>query len=279
MTGPLDAEVTVHYSAADERSRLFSGARGSVELERTKEILRRVLPAPPAQILDVGGGPGAHATWLAADGYTVDLIDPVPLHVQQAEQAAAVAARPFTARLGDARHLSVADRSADVVLLLGPLYHLDADARHQALTEAVRVLRPDGVLVAAAISRFASLLDGLRTGWLADETFAAIVEQDLATGRHHNPDPVGRPEWFTTAWFHRPDELRRELENAGLVVDAVLAVEGPLQLLNDLDERWQDDNERGRLLRAVQSVEHEPTMLGVSGHLLAIGGPGGRDAT
>lgn len=55
----------------------------------------------------------------------------------------------------------------------------------------------------------------------ADDAFAAIVERDLATGRHHNPDPVGRQEWFT--WFYRPDELRRELEGAGLRVEAVLA--------------------------------------------------------
>jgi len=178
-------------ASPNERGRLFSGARRRVEFERTQEILRRVLPAPPARVLDVGGG--AHAAWLAADGYTVDLVDPIPWHVQQSEQAAARTAQPFSARLGDARRLPASDRSADVVLLLGPLYHLDGDGRRQALTEAIRVLRHDGVLVAAAISRFASLLDGLRMGWLADETFAAIVERDLATGRHHNPDPVGGP--------------------------------------------------------------------------------------
>lgn len=96
-------------------------------------------------------------------------------------------------------------------------------------------MRRDGAVVVAAISQFASLLDGLRTGRLADEAFAAIVERGLATGRHHYPDPVGCPEWFTTAWFLRPDELRRELEGASLRVEAVLAVEGPLWLLNDLD--------------------------------------------
>ena len=85
--------------------------------------------------------------------------------------------------------------------------------------------------------------------------------------------PGRAPEWFTTAWFHRPDELRRELEDAGRAVEAVLTVEGPLWLLNHLDERWQDDSERGRLLRAMQSVEHESSMLGVSAHLLAIARP------
>lgn len=270
VTPPLDPGVKAHYGAVHECGRLFDDVRGQLEFERTREILRRVLPAPPAEVLDVGGGPGAHATWLAADGHIVKLVDPVPLHVQQAEQAANVAARPFSVRLGDARSLPASDSSADAVLLLGPLYHLDAEGRRLALAEALRVLRRDGVLVAAAISRFASLLDGLRFEWLADGAFAAIVAQDLATGQHRNPDPVGRPEWFTTAWFHRPDELQSELADAGLQVEAVLAVEGPLWLLGDLDRRWEDDDERDRLLQAVRSVEDEASMLGVSAHLLAV---------
>ena len=116
--------------------------------------------------------------------------------------------------------------------------------------------------MAAAISRFASLLDGLRFEWLADEAFAAIVAQDLATGQHRNPDPVGRPEWFTTAWFHRPDELQSELTGAGLQVEAVLAVEGPLWLLGDLDRRWEDDDRRDRLLQAGGPSKMRPACSG-----------------
>lgn len=138
--------MTSHYSVADERNRLSGGAHGQLEFARTQEMLRRVLPAAPVPILDVGGGPGAHARWLAADGYDVELVDPVPLHVQQAERAA-VAAQPFTVRLGDARDLPAPDRTADAVLLLGPLYHLDAAGRRQALAEAIRVVRRDGVAV------------------------------------------------------------------------------------------------------------------------------------
>lgn len=252
------------------------GANGSKFAQRrvdaTPHVSRRV--APPARVLDVGGGPGAYATWLAADGYTVDLIDPVPLHVQQARQAAARAARPFSASLGDARHLPASDRSADVVLLLGPLYDLDADGRRQALTEAIRVLRHDGMLVAAAISRAQPVAARRAAHGLAGRR---DLRRHCRSGSYDRPASQSRPgrapEWFTTAWLHRPDELRRELEDAGLAVEAVLADEEPLALLNDLDERWQDDSERGRLLRAVQSVEHESSMLGVNAHLLAIARP------
>ena len=63
------------------------------------------------------------------------------------------------------------------------------------------MLRPGGVLTAAAISRFASMMDGLLRGSLDDPAFEAIVERDLRDGQHRNP--TGRPEWFTTAYFHR----------------------------------------------------------------------------
>ncbi|GAB3151773.1 class I SAM-dependent methyltransferase [Microbispora hainanensis] len=111
-----------------------------MELWRTQDVLRRALPSPPARVLDVGGGTGVHAEWLVADGYEVELLDPVPLHVERARALPGV-----TARLGDARDLPLPDASADAVLLLGPLYHLPGRAdRIAALAEARRVVRLEG---------------------------------------------------------------------------------------------------------------------------------------
>jgi SAM-dependent methyltransferase len=102
----------------------------------------------------------------------------------------------------------------DGVLLLGPLYHLTCrDDRLQALREAYRVVRPGGVIAAAAISRFASTYDGLLRGFLEDSRFEEIVERDVREGQHRNP--TGRPEWFTTAYFHHPEELRDEVIEVG----------------------------------------------------------------
>src|SRR5689334_15344386 len=120
----IEAEIVAHYEGQrPEDTRLRMGP-GLVELRRTQEVVRRHLPDPPAQVLDVGGASGVHAEWLAADGFDVHIVDPVPLHVEQATAAGAAAARPFTASVGDARHLDAADDSVDVVLVLGPLYHL-----------------------------------------------------------------------------------------------------------------------------------------------------------
>jgi ubiquinone/menaquinone biosynthesis C-methylase UbiE len=85
--------------------------------------------------------------------------------VEQARQAAnSDPAAAFTAVAGDARGLSEPDQSQDAVLLFGPLYHLtDGAHRRQALSEARRVLRPGGRLLAMAVSRFAKPLLTMRS--------------------------------------------------------------------------------------------------------------------
>src|SRR6185312_596035 len=121
----------------------------------------------------------------------------------------------------------------------------------RALHEARRALRPGGLLAAAAMTRFASTLDGVIRGFLLEPGFEAIVERDVADGQHRNPD--GHPRWFTTAYFHRPDELEREVAEAGFDVTALLAVEGAVGAAAEaraLDAWLDDPGRREILLRA-----------------------------
>jgi len=263
-------EVAAYYGQGIERDRLAAG-QGALELARTQALLERYLPAPPAVVADVGGGPGRYAVWLVNRGYRVHLVDPAPLHVEQA-RAASKELRGATlagAEVGDARALRLSDASVDAVLLMGPLYHLpERGDRLQAIAEARRVCRRGGVIVAAGISRFASTLDGLRAGYLEDPAFAAVAAGDRKDGRHRNP--TGDPAYFTTAYFHRPEDLASEYAAAGLLHEATLAVEGAAWLLPDLDARLADERRRAVLLAAIASVETEPTLLGVSAHLLSI---------
>jgi ubiquinone/menaquinone biosynthesis C-methylase UbiE len=268
----FDPDIASYYALGSERDRL-RGPGGRLEFIRTQELLARFLPPAPAVIADVGGGSGAHAMPLAAAGYQVHLLDPVERHVEQAVREARAQQLSLTsAQVGDARRLPYADESADAALLLGPLYHLtDRDARLAALDEARRVLRSGGLLAAGAISRFASTFDGIASGHLAHLRFEQIVEGDVRDGQHRNPDLQDRPEWFTTAYLHHPDELRDELQEAGFEVEAVAAVEGPGAFRPELD-RWLDDlDRRETLLRAISRVETEPTLLGATAHLLAFG--------
>ena len=266
----MRSEIIAYYQKGKEAARLLHGV-GRLEFVRTQELILRDLPAPPAVVYDVGGGPGLYACWLAGLGYEVHLVDATPLHVEQARHASSLQPdRPVAScEIGDARSLTVADGSADAVLLLGPLYHLTAqEDRLAALREACRVLKPGGVLFAAVINRFASAMDGLVEETLLDPDFAAIVEQDLRDGQHRNPH--SDRDYFTTAYFHTPDELRDEVLTAGFTDCRLLGIEGPGCLMSDVEARWQDPQRRDILLRVARYMESEPSLLGLSSHLLAV---------
>jgi ubiquinone/menaquinone biosynthesis C-methylase UbiE len=262
--------ISRHYTEFDEASRLDS-PRGQLEFVRTQEIINRFLSPPPALVLDIGGATGVYARWLAQRHYRVHLIDLLPHHVAQAIQADKPQAMPVERFLvGDMRNLPYEDRSVDVVLALGPLYHLQKrEERVLALKEGWRVLKPGGVLIAAAISRLASLIDGKIISEVDDPVFDDIVESDLAKGHHTNP--TNHPDYFTDAYFHDPLTLKSELEDAGLRHKLTAAVEGPGFLLSDLDSRLSDTKRRAMLLEALRRIESETTAVAVTAHLLAVG--------
>jgi ubiquinone/menaquinone biosynthesis C-methylase UbiE len=263
MTG-LPPEILDHYDRYDERARL-TDALGRLEWDRTLEILARVLPPPPARVLDVGGGPGRYSHHLTMLGYEVHLIDPVPKHVAQAREGPLA-----SAELGDALSLDHDDTTFDAVLLLGPLYHLPDDAdRLRALLEAHRVLLPGGRVAVAAISRFAPAIDGLDRGFFEDATFREILAGDLRDGRHHNRS--GRLEHFTTAYFHQPEELEAEMLQAGFRAVEVLGVEGIGWADRDLENRRHDPDRWDLLMDLLRQLEGEQSLLGASPHLLGVG--------
>jgi 2-polyprenyl-3-methyl-5-hydroxy-6-metoxy-1,4-benzoquinol methylase len=243
-----------------EDVRLTRSPHGRLEFVRTVELLQRVLPAPPARVLDVGGGTGVHARWLAEAGYEVTLVDLMPEHV---EQAAAI--EGVEAAVGDARSLAAADDAFDVVLLLGPLYHLvEARERLLALREAVRVARPGAVMAAAAIGRHAGLLDfGAHAG--LDAATEPLVRATLDTGLH---DPrLG----FTTAYLHRPEELRDELVAAGWRHVEVYGVEGPAGPALDAHGIERIGEFLPAAVRCARIAERDPALIAASAHLLGTG--------
>ncbi len=265
----FDSAIAEYYRQASEERRLEQGAF-LLEALRTRELIKRHAPAAPATVLDIGGAAGAYAFWLSEAGYTVHLLDPVPRHVAEAQRRNTTHPRPLAScQIADARNTHFPDASTDIVLLLGPLYHLTAaQDRARALAEASRVLKPGGRLFAAVISRWASSLDGLLRDLFQDPRFAAIVEQDLRDGQHRNP--TGRLDYFTTAYFHRPEDLREEVVATGLSINGLYGIEGPGWILPDVSARLEDPRRRADLLQVARALESEPSVLGISAHLLVV---------
>ena len=267
----LPSEIIEHYEKVDEAQRL-ERPENQIERLRTQELLHRYLPPPPAVILDIGGGAGVYAFWLADKGYQVHLLDSVPRHVAQAEEAARQrgGAPLASINLGDARQTDHPKSSIDGVLLLGPLYHLtERSDRILALREAHRALRSGGVVIAAAINRFASTIVALQEGLVDDPQFAPIYEQDIRFGQHRNP--TGDPQFFTTSFFHYPQELIDELKEAGFRFETLLAIEGPARMLKDFENQWHKPEIQEKIMHISRLVEAEPTLWGVSAHMMAIG--------
>lgn len=256
--------MTFYASTIDESTRLSSTADGRLEMVRTQELLRRHLPPAPARILDVGGGPGTHARWLIEDGYKVHLVDPVPRHVETAQRIDGC-----VAELGDARGLAAEKESYDVVLLLGPLYHLLERAdRDQALAEAYRVLRPGGLLVAAGINRYASLFEHTAFAHLHGERMQESIEGILRTQVHDGKKA------FTAAYFHSGAQLLEEVTAAGFETK-VFGIEGPTWAMLKATEQYTGDSLIDTplfqsALAAARMAEPYPELLAASSHLLAV---------
>lgn len=261
----LQPEILRFYERGLEAGRLESSF-SRWERVRTLDLMDRFLPPPPAAVLDVGGGTGVYAFPLAEKGYIVDLIEPVPLHIEQARQRAAVSQyAPRTFQIGDARALPCADETADAVLFFGPLYHLtDSYDRLKAIREACRALRAGGVLLAVAISRFASALDGMGRGLIRDPEFVRLMEEDLKTGQHRNE--TGNSDYFTTAYFHRPDELKAELAEGGFPQATLCAIEGPLWAVPESTTAEQRDAQ----MATMRALENEATLIGASAHIMGV---------
>jgi SAM-dependent methyltransferase len=277
--GADDAALRAYYERGMERDRLVDG-RGRLEFTRTCEIVLRRLPAAPAVVADIGGGPGRYALWLASLGYQVEHRDLMPLHVEQltadaAETAGASggaggrASGGVRSAVGDARDVDLPDASVDAVLLLGPLYHLlDRAERVRALAEAARIVRPGGPVFAAAITRWAARIDGM----LRERIYLAHPE---VLGRIDEIDRTGLLPPFQeggfSAFCHRPEELRAELAEAGLEVTDLVSVEGPAFILGDLDARLADPADWDVVLDVARAIERVPELLGIGPHLLGTG--------
>jgi ubiquinone/menaquinone biosynthesis C-methylase UbiE len=261
------SSILDYYEKSDEAGRL-QRLESELELLRTRDILARNLPSAPAEVIDVGGGPAVHSFWLSGLGYSVHLVDLVPKHIEVAEKLAILNPNASLASMtiGDARQLKFVDHSADAVVMLGPLYHLVRSSdRRAALQEAFRVLRPGGTLIVEAISRYLPLIKVLSKDMLDDARLTPMITHTLHTGQHR-PDPD--LDFFTTAFFHHPSGLKREVAKAGFLPGAIFAVEGPIRLLKEFGQHWQQRERREWLLGLARQLEHERVLLGVSGHMI-----------
>ncbi len=269
-------EIYEFYNNGAEIGRLERGL-GKVEFHRTKEILSRYIDKGMV-IYDIGGGIGMYAAWLAKKGNEVHLIELAESAVEYAKASIMQDCR-FVAETGNALQVNRSDESADVVLLMGPLYHLrDREERLQALREAFRLLKRGGLMVAAGISKFSSMTWALSVygekknenlvEFLDDPVFFNMIKSEMTTGDHIRPKEY--PKFIAEAYFTTSEEMKSEITESGFEVEKAIAVEGCIWFTPHLQEKWEDKASRERLLDLVRMTETEPEMMGMSPHFLVV---------
>ena len=103
---------------------------------------------------------------------------------------------------------------------------------------------------------------------MSDPEFRKIVAGDLATGQHRNH--TNQAAYFTSAYFHRPEELAAEVRESGFADRQIFAVEGPVWSTSHFGEAWDDPTQRKTLMEFLSLIEREPSAHGASAHLVAV---------
>lgn len=276
----IDTTVLAGYNAGIERNRLRSGI-GLLEFERTKEILLDKLPEPPAVIYDIGGAYGEYSWWLASLGYEVHLFDlsetNISMSAELAEEYPNVSLK--TAMVCDARSIPRPDKSADAILLMGPLYSItEYHERIHALKESFRLLKDNGILFSAALTPYSVLVsrisiyrrdDAKKSRELEDPAVLAIIERALGDGCYLNPERK-IANGLGSSHLHTAKALREELSRGGFETASIHGVMGAAWLAPNLDELLGTEETKEVLMKTVRMLDTHEEIIGLSGHLLAV---------
>ena len=276
----IDTTVLAGYNAGIERNRLRTGI-GRIEFDRTKEILLEKLPKPPAVIYDIGGAYGEYAWWLSSLGYEVHLFDLSETNIKMSEELAdeypGVCLK--AAMVCDARSIPRPDKSADVVLLMGPLYSItEYEERILAIRESRRLLKDDGVLFSAALTPYSVLIpriamyhedDTKKRRELDDPAVLSMIGRALEDGCYINPERK-IANGLGSSHLHTARALREELRCGGFATATVHGVMGGAWLAPNLNELLEHEETREVLMETVRMIDTHEEIIGLSGHLLAV---------
>jgi ubiquinone/menaquinone biosynthesis C-methylase UbiE len=266
----INSEIKDFYSKISDEDRLTKGL-GPLEFERNKELLSPYIKSSKKVIADVGGGTGVYSEWLAAAGHSVHLIDPVEKHIRKAKNRMTTSKHKFACHLGESQHLPFPDAIADLVIIHGPLYHLQSRRdRNNSIKEAKRILKKNGFITGWAINYSSYLFAGLLNGMIHNSDFLWMCKNHLTTGRH-NPPSDSKERFLPEAYFHKPCELINEFEESGLREIELFAVEGIIWLDAHYFETRENPVKKKAMMDLLKFTERDKYLMSLSPHMMIVG--------
>ena len=250
------SNIEKHYNKHPEDKRLLR-RHGIVEFETTMYHLRRFLH-PDSFLLDIGAGTGRYTSALMAEGYRVKAVELVRRNIDvflKREPTADVVQ-------GDARSMPyIPDATADVTLLLGPLYHLIGDGEKlKALLEAKRVTKPGGLIFVAYLMNEYSILS-----YCFDEDRMGTLLEKGAVDRNFHIQ-ADADELYD---YVRLEDIDRLDSEAGLARVTIFAPDGAADYMRTRLNRMSDDT-FAHFLEYQKCISERPDLIGAGSHVVDV---------
>lgn len=262
----ISRNIELFYNKASEETRLDKGM-GVFEFERIKVLIEKYIPSSSSKIIDVGGGTGKYSEWLAKKGHQVYLVEPVVKHIKLAKNRANKLKNKYSVQLGESRKLDFPNNFADLIILHGPLYHLQKkEDRDLTISEAKRVVKKNGIILGFAINYTASTLVGLLNGLIHKKSFFKMCKEELTTGMHNPPNDF--PWLLAEAYYHKPEQLKDEFINQKLTYINTYAVEGMAWLDKEYFANMLNNKKKKLLLKLITITENDNYLLPFSPHMM-----------
>lgn len=250
------SNIEKHYNKHPEDLRLLR-RHGIVEFETTMHHLHRFLQ-PDQFILDIGAGTGRYTSALMAEGFRVKAVELVRRNIEvflKREPTADVVQ-------GDARNMTFIETgSADVTLLLGPLYHLFGDEEKlKALNEAKRVTKPGGLIfVAYLMNEYSILSYCFDENRISDLLARGVVDKDF-----HIQSKEG--ELYD---YIRLEDINRLNEKAGLERVTIFSPDGAADYMRTRLNHMSDET-FARFIDYQKCISERPELIGAGSHTVDV---------
>ena len=238
--------------------------RHKIEFDITKRYLDEYIVGENLEIFDIGGGPGRYSIYLAEKGHKVTLLDLSKKNIEVAKEKSAERGITLESYIhGNALELDKHDKKYDVVLLMGPLYHLINESdRKKAVELALNLLKSGGIIFASFISNYAPIIDYLKGPYEIDsvDNLLRYLKNGVNDGE----------SGFTTAYFFDYKEAKNLMNSFGLKELAFVGVENILGS-KESDIYKLDESQYQKWLEICYQLGKDENLMGTSEHYLYIG--------